>query len=49
MAGKGKKHFSARDILEAIFQGQDSHDEQFDCGTDVEMAEDIEESEKDKL
>ena len=47
MAEKGKNHFSAGEVLEAIFQYQDSYDEQFDCGSDVEMVEDSEESEND--
>ena len=33
--------------MEAIFQDQDSHDEQFDCGSYVGMVEDSEESEND--
>ena len=47
MAEKGKKCFSAGEVLEAIFQDQDSHDEQFYCGSDIEMVEDSEESEND--
>ena len=46
MAENGK-NFSAGEVLEAIFQGQDSHGEQFDCGSDLEMFEDSEESEYD--
>ena len=42
MAEKGKKHFSAGDVLEAIFQDQDSHDEKCECGPDVEIVEDSE-------
>ena len=46
-AEKGKKCFSAGEVLEALFEDQDSHDEQFDCGSDVEMVEDSKESEND--
>ena len=35
------------EVLEASFQDQDSHDEQFDCWSDIEMVEDSEESEND--
>ena len=40
MEGKGRKHFSAEEVLEAIFQDQDSHNEQFDCGSDIESEND---------
>ena len=46
VAEKGKKHSSAGEDLEAICQDQDSY-KQFDCGSDVEMVEDSEESEND--
>ena len=39
--------FSAGEVLEAIFQHWDSHDEQFDCESDVEMVENSKESEND--
>ena len=42
MAEKGKKHFSTGVVSEAIFQDQDRHDEQFDCGSDLEMVKDSE-------
>ena len=47
MTEKGKNAFSAGEVLETIFQDQDSHDEQFDFRSDVEMVEDSEESEQD--
>ena len=37
MADKYKKRYTAGDALEAIFNDEDSLDEQFDCGSDVEI------------
>ena len=46
MAEKGKMFF-CRGNFRSNFQDQDGHDEQLDCGSDVEMVEDCEESEND--
>ena len=40
-----KKRFSAGEVLEAIFADTDSNDEDFDCGSDVEITPDSENSE----
>ena len=42
MADRSKKRFSGREVLEAIFNDEDSHDEQFDCGSDAEIIPDSE-------
>ena len=44
MAERGKKRYTAGEVLEAIFDDEDSLDEQFDCGSDVEMVPDSAES-----
>ena len=44
MADKYNKRYSAGEVLEAIFNDEDSLDEQFDCGSDVEMVPDSAES-----
>ena len=40
-----KKRFSAGEVLEAIFADTDSNDEDFDCGSDVEIIPDSENEE----
>ena len=40
MADKAKNRYSAAEVLEAIFDDEDSLDDQFDCGSDVEMIPD---------
>ena len=47
MADKYKKRYTAGEALEAIFNDEDSLDEQFDCGSDVEIVPDSAESEND--
>ena len=32
MAERGKKRYTTGEVLEAIFEDDDSNDEQFDCG-----------------
>ena len=46
MAERGKKRYTAGEVLEAIFDDEDSLDEQFDCGSDVEMVPDSAESDR---
>ena len=36
MAERGRKRFSAEEVLEVIFADEDSSNENFDCGSDVE-------------
>ena len=36
MADKGRKRFTAGEVLEAIFTDQDSDNENYDCGSDAE-------------
>ena len=45
MADKYKKRYTAGEVLEAIFNDEDSLDEQFDYGSDVEIVPDSVESE----
>ena len=47
MADKAKKRYSAAEVLEAIFDDEDSLDDQFDCGSDVEMIPDSADSSSD--
>ena len=47
MAERGKKRYTAGEVLEAIFEDDDSNDEQFDCGSDIEAVPDSAESESD--
>ena len=47
MADKYKKRYTAGEALEAIFNDEDSLEEQFDCGSDVEIVPDSAESEND--
>ena len=47
MADKAKKRYSTAEVLEAIFDDQDSLDDQFDCGSDVEIMPDIVDSSND--
>ena len=47
MAKRGKKRYTAGEVLEAIFEDDDSNDEQFDCGSDIEAVSDSAESESD--
>ena len=47
MADKYKKRYTAGEALEAIFNDEDSLDEQFDCGSYVEIVPDSAESEND--
>ena len=44
MADKAKKKYSAAEVLEAIFDDEDSLDDQFDCGSDVEVPDNAESS-----
>ena len=41
------KRYTAGEALEAIFNDEDSLDEQFDCGSDVEIVPDSAENEND--
>ena len=36
MADRGRKRFTAGEVLEAIFTDQDSDNENYDCGSDTE-------------
>ena len=45
MAEGRKKRFSAGEVLEAIFADRDSNDEDFDCGSDIEIVPDSENEE----
>ena len=47
MAERGKKRYTAGEVSEAIFEDDDSNDEQFDCGSDIEAVPDSAESESD--
>ena len=47
MAERGKKRYTAGEVLETIFEDDDSNDEQFDCGSDIEAVPDTAESESD--
>ena len=47
MADKAKKKYSTAEVLEAIFDDQDSLDDQFDCGSDVEIMPDTADSSND--
>ena len=47
MADKYKKRYTAGEALEAIFNDDNSLDEQFDCGSDVEKVPDSAETEND--
>ena len=47
MAERGKKKYSVGEALEAIFEDEDSNDDQFDCGSDAEIVPDSAESEND--
>ena len=47
MAERGKKRYTAGEVLEAIFEDEDSNDEQFDYGSDVEAVLDSAKSESD--
>ena len=49
MADKSKKCFSASEVLEAIFEDEDSHDDQFDCGSDAEIMPDSDQDEDSDL
>ena len=42
MAERGSKKYTAGEALEAIFADEDSGDENFDCGSDVEYVLDSE-------
>ena len=47
MAERGKKRYTAGEVLDAIFVDDNSNDEQFDCGSDIEAVPDSTESESD--
>ena len=42
MADRGRKLFSVGEAIEAIFTDQDSDNDNFDCGSDVEYCPDSE-------
>ena len=42
MADRGRKFFSVGEAIEAIFTDQDSDNDTFDCGSDVEYCPDNE-------
>ena len=42
MADRGRKLFSVGEVIEAIFTDQDSDNDNFDCGSDVEYCPDSE-------
>ena len=42
MADRGRKWYSAREDLEAVFADEDSGDDNFDCGSDAEIIPDSE-------
>ena len=42
MTERGSKKYTAGEALEAIFADEDSGDENFDCGSDVEYVPDSE-------
>ena len=42
MADRGRKLFSVGEAIEAIFADQDSDNDNFDCGSDVEYCPDSE-------
>ena len=42
MADRGRKLFSVEEAIEAIFTDQDSDNDNFDCGSDVEYCHDSE-------
>ena len=47
VAERGKKKYSVGKALEAIFENEDSNDDQFYCGSDAEIVPDSAESKND--
>ena len=47
MAERGKKRYTTGEVLEAIFEDDDSNDEQFDCRSDVEAVPNSAENDSD--
>ena len=44
MAAKGRRNFSAAEALELVFADEDSDNANFDCGSDLEVVPDSEDS-----